>query len=176
MLAGALRRGERPGLKQWIGIAMALGGLAILTVPGSHAPDGFGAALMLCAGIAWGVYSLRGRGATDPIVTTGANFVRTLPLTAMLSISSLSAVHASPSGIGLAVASGALASGVGYSLWYAALPLLSGTQAAAIQLAVPIVAAAGAVLFLGEQITLRLIGSALAILCGVWLAIRKPRR
>jgi drug/metabolite transporter (DMT)-like permease len=173
MLGWALLRGERPTLKQWIGILLALSGLAALTLPGGHAPDRMGAGLMLCAGIAWGVYSLRGRGSTDPLVTTGANFVRTIPLTAALSLASLSSVHASTSGVGLAVASGALASGVGYSLWYAALPLLSATQAAAIQLSVPIVAAAGGVVFLGEHLTLRLVGSALAILCGVWLAIRR---
>jgi drug/metabolite transporter (DMT)-like permease len=176
MLGWGVVRGERPTFRQWIGILLALVGLASLTLPGSHAPDGLGAALMICAGISWGIYSLRGRRVLDPIVTTGDNFLRTVPLTAVLSLISISGAHASASGVYLAIASGALASGLGYILWYAALPLLSATQAAAVQLSAPILAASGAVLFLGESVTLRLVASGAAILCGVWLAIQKQQR
>jgi drug/metabolite transporter (DMT)-like permease len=175
MLGWGIVRGERPTLRQWTGILVALVGLASLTLPGSHAPNQLGAALMICAGISWGIYSLRGRRVLDPIVTTGDNFLRTVPLAAALSLISISGAHATPSGVYLAVVSGALASGVGYILWYAALPLLSATQAAAVQLSAPILAASGAVLFLGEQVTFRLVGSGAAILCGVWLAVQKRR-
>jgi drug/metabolite transporter (DMT)-like permease len=175
MLGWGIVRGERPTLRQWTGILVALVGLASLTLPGSHAPNQLGAALMICAGISWGIYSLRGRRVIDPIITTGDNFLRTVPLTAALSLISISGTHATPLGVYLAVASGALASGVGYILWYAALPLLSATQAAAVQLSAPILAASGAVLFLGEQVTFRLVGSGAAILCGVWLAVQKRR-
>ncbi len=173
MLAWAVARGERPRPRQWVGIALALAGLAWLALPGSHLPDRAGAALMLGAGAAWGIYSLKGRGARDPLAITAHNFARTMPFTLALSLSTFRAAHASPAGIGLAIASGAIASGVGYSLWYAALPFLSATRAAAVQLAVPIVAAGGAVLILGEQITPRLLASGAAILVGVWLAIRR---
>lgn len=171
MLAWALVRGERPRPWQWAGIALALAGLAWLTLPGAHAPNPVGAALMLGAGVAWGIYSLRGRGARDPLAITANNFARSVPFTIGLSLLMLRAEHASFAGVGLAVASGALASGVGYSLWYAALPSLSATRAAAIQLSVPIIAAGGAVLILGEQLTVRLLASGAAILVGVWLAI-----
>ncbi|HME90533.1 MAG TPA: DMT family transporter, partial [Myxococcaceae bacterium] len=126
---------------------------------------------MLGAGAAWGIYSLRGRGARDPLAITADNFARSVPLTLALSALMLRSEHASPAGLGLAMASGALASGVGYSFWYAALRSLTATRAAVIQLSVPIIAAAGAVALLGEQLTLRLLASGAAILVGVWLAI-----
>lgn len=176
MLGWGVVRGERPTLRQWTGIIVAVAGLAALTLPGSHAPDRIGAALMICAGISWAVYSIRGRKTVDAVVTTADNFLRTVPLTAALSLGSMSSAHLTTSGISLAVASGALASGLGYILWYAALPSLSATQAAAVQLSAPILAASGAVLFLGEHLTLRLLGSGAAILCGVWLAIQRPKR
>jgi drug/metabolite transporter (DMT)-like permease len=173
MLAWGLLRGERPRPMQWLGIAVALGGLGLLNLPGAHAPDSLGAALMICAGIAWGLYSVRGRAARDPLGTTSANFLRTLPMIAALSLLSFGSMHLTAGGIGLAVTSGALASGVGYSLWYAALPSLSSTRAAAVQLAVPVVAAVGAILLLGERPTVRLVTAGAAILLGVWLAIRR---
>jgi drug/metabolite transporter (DMT)-like permease len=175
MLFWGLIRGERPGPMQWLGIALALGGLALLNVRGAHAPDSIGALLMIGAGVSWGVYSLRGRGGKDPLATTGSNFLLTLPMTAVLAFLFARSLRASAAGIGLAVTSGALASGVGYSLWYAALPFLSATRAAAVQLSVPVLAATGAVLLLGESITARLVISAAAILGGVWLAIRRHR-
>jgi len=172
MLAWGLVRGERPRPRQWLGIGLALGGLAFLNLRGAHAPDSTGALLMIGAGVAWGVYSLRGRGSKDPMATTSSNFLRTLPMTAALSLVGIGPMHLTAGGIGLAVSSGALASGVGYSLWYAALPSLSATRAAAVQLSVPVLAASAAVLLLGESLSKELIIAGAAILGGVWLAIR----
>lgn len=174
MLGWGIIRGERPTPRQWIGILVALVGLAALTLPGAHAPNQVGAALKIGAGISWGVYSLRGRRVVDPIVTTGDNFLRTVPMALVLSCGTpWFSIHVTRSGVYLAVISGALTSGVGYILWYAALPVLTATQAAAVQLSAPILAAAGAVLFLGEHVTFRLVASGVAILCGVWFAIQR---
>lgn len=173
MLGWALVRGERPGPLQWLGFGLALSGLGWLTLRGAQTPDRTGAVLMICAGVAWGVYSLRGRGAKDPLAVTADNFARALPLAIALSIYLFRTAHASPAGLEFAATSGALASGIGYILWYAALPGLTATRAAAVQLSVPILAAGAAVLLLGESLTLRLVISGLAILLGVSLALRK---
>jgi drug/metabolite transporter (DMT)-like permease len=175
MIAWALRAGERPRPAEWIGIALAVGGVVLLVAGGLSAPDPVGAALMLAAGGAWGVYSLIGRGAVRPLETTAGNFARAVPLTLALSLAAPGAPHASARGVLLACASGAIASGVGYSLWYAALPALTATRAAVVQLSVPVLAAFGAVLLLGESLTLRLGLAAAAILGGVALAIAGRR-
>jgi drug/metabolite transporter (DMT)-like permease len=174
MLAWALRSGERLGLAQWLGLAMALGGLVVLVAPGVSRPDPAGAALMAGAGVAWGVYTLRGRGTARPLAATAANFARAVPFTLALSATSPAPLHVTGWGAGLAALSGALASGVGYSLWYAALAGLTATQAATLQLSVPLLAAAGGVALLGERVDGRLVLSAAAILGGVALAAR-PR-
>jgi drug/metabolite transporter (DMT)-like permease len=179
MLGVGLFRGERPRPLEWLGLAMALGGLLVLRLPGATAPDPLGATLMAGAGVAWGVYSLRGRGNADPLAATADNFLRSVPMTVALSVLgllTLEAPRATPMGVGLAVASGALASGVGYSLWYAALPHLTAMRAAVVQLAVPVVAAAGGVLLLGETLTVRLVGAGSALLCGVLLALTARQR
>lgn len=174
MLGTGLVRGERPHGLEWAGLLLALGGLVGLTAPGATAPDALGAVLMAGAGVAWGVYSLRGRGSTDPLAVTADNFLRSVPLAVGLSAVSalaLEAPRATPTGLVLAVASGAVASGVGYSLWYAALPHLTATRAAIVQLSVPVLAAAGGVLLLGERLTARLVGAGAALLGGVLLAL-----
>lgn len=171
MILTGLHNGERPHLAEWAGLVVALGGLVYLVFPGLTAPSPTGAALMAAAGVAWGVYSLRGRGATDPILVTTDNFVRTVPLVLMVSLIMLPGVHLSPVGVLLAVSSGSLASGLGYVLWYAALPSLTATRAATLQLTVPVLAALGGVVFLGEVISLRLIVSGVMILGGVGLAV-----
>jgi drug/metabolite transporter (DMT)-like permease len=179
MLGVGLFRGERPRVLEWVGLALALGGLLVLRLPGATAPDALGATLMAGAGVAWGVYSLRGRGNADPLAATADNFLRSVPMTLGLSALALlvqGAPRATPMGVGLAVASGALASGVGYSLWYAALPHLTALRAAVVQLAVPVVAAAGGVLLLGETLTPRLVGAGSALLCGVLLALMARQR
>jgi drug/metabolite transporter (DMT)-like permease len=174
MLGTGLVRGERPGAREAAGLLLALGGLVGLTAPGVSAPDPVGALLMAAAGVAWGVYSLRGRGTRNPLAATGDNFLRAVPFTAALSGVALwtqGEPHATGHGVALAVASGALASGVGYSLWYAALPRLTATRASIVQLSVPVLTAVGGVLLLGEVVTLRLALAGSALLVGVSLAL-----
>ena len=176
MLVAALSSGERPHLVEWVGLILALGGLVYLVMPGLAAPSPVGCALMVTAGIAWGVYSLRGRGASNPLAETGGNFARSVPLA--IGVSMAAAPHAAfhAEGAVLAVVSGALASGLGYVAWYAALSGLSATRAATVQLVVPLMAAAGGVLFLSERITVRLIVAAILILGGVALALTRTER
>src|SRR5207245_1402290 len=122
---------------EWAGLLVALGGMVALTVPGSAAPDSLGAALMVLAGVAWGVYSLRGRGSADPLADTAGNFARAVPFAGALSAATFWLARGSPKGVVLAAASGALASGLGYTLWYTALRGLTATRAAIVQLSVP---------------------------------------
>ncbi|MFT3913755.1 MAG: DMT family transporter [Anaeromyxobacteraceae bacterium] len=172
---GALR-GARPGGLAALGIALALGGLAWLVLPGATAPDPAGAGLMLAAGAAWGAYTLRGRGARDPLATTAGNFALALPGALLFSAALWKDAHATPAGLALAAASGALASGGGYSLWYAAVPALGATRAAAVQLSVPILAGLGATAFLGERLTPRIAAAGAVILLGIALTLRRPSR
>ena len=178
MLAAALVSGERPHIVQWTGLAIALSGLVYLTMPGLTAPSRAGSALMIVAGMAWGFYSLRGRHAANAVAETAGNFVRAVPLAVAVSV--LAAPHATWSGEGaiLAALSGAIASGLGYVVWFAALSGLTATSAASVQLAVPVIAAAGGVVFLAEPLTLRLTLAAILILGGVGLALTRtgPRR
>ena len=173
MVGWGAAHGARPTPRQAAGIVVALAGLAWLALPGASAPDPLGAALMLGAGVAWGAYTLRGRGARDPLATTAHNFLLALPFTAAFTVALLPAASATPRGLALAAASGALASGGGYSLWYAVVPTLGATRAAAVQLAVPILAGLGATAFLGEQLTLRLAVAAAAILGGIALTLKR---
>jgi len=171
MLTVGLRGGEHFAPLSWVGFVLAVVGLIYLVSPGLTAPAPVGAALMAVAGIAWGVYSLRGRSVADPLIATSGNFARTLPLTLVVSALYLANVHASSSGVLLAVASGAIASGVGYVIWYAALRGLNATRAATVQLSVPVIAAFGGAALLSERITLRLLISSVAILGGIALVL-----
>lgn len=173
MLLGAVISGERIGWLEVNGIAVALAGLAHLMAPGLSAPAPEGAALMALAGFAWGLYSLRGRRSTDAIGDTASNFLRSAPLAlAALAVAAmLGHLHLSARGILLASASGILASGAGYAVWFAALPRLNALQAAALQLTVPLIAAVGGVALLGEEATRRLVISSVFILGGVGLAV-----
>jgi drug/metabolite transporter (DMT)-like permease len=171
MIGSALFSGERPGKLQWVGLLLALAGLGYLVRPGLAAPPVMGSALMAVAGAAWGVYSLRGRRSRDPLLETAANFTRAAPLAVLASLLIPGTMHGGRRGILLAGLSGAIASGVGYAAWYAALPRLTSTRAATLQLAVPVLAAAGAVAWLGEQVSTRLVLASLAILGGVALAM-----
>jgi drug/metabolite transporter (DMT)-like permease len=177
MIGAGLRAGERPGAGEWLGLAVAAAGLAVLARPGRAAPDAAGSVLMVLAGVAWGVYTLRGRGATRPLMVTADNFVRTVPVAAVLGGVALASGggQADRDGVLLAVASGALASGVGYSLWYAALAGLTATRAAIVQLAAPALAAVGGVLMLGEPATMRLVAGGAAVLGGVAIAVLSRR-
>ena len=170
-------RGERLRPVQALGLALALGGLVVLVAPGLGAPPLGAALLMALAGAAWGVYSLRGRGATDPTAQTTGNFLRAAPVAVGLALAGLAAGHAhlTPSGAALAVTSGALTSGLGYAAWYAVLPRLRATSASVVQLSVPGLAALGGVALVGEPLTARLALASAATLGGIALVVRRPR-
>jgi drug/metabolite transporter (DMT)-like permease len=176
MIISGLRKGERLRVRQWVGLMFALGGLVALLFPGLSAPPVGGSILMLCAGIAWGVYSLRGKAAGDPVSATSGNFLRAVPLAALLSIVLLPWARLDRAGITYAILSGAIASGVGYAIWYTALPGLRAASAATVQLSVPVLAAAGGILFLGESITLRFLFASAAVLGGIALVVIEKRR
>ncbi len=176
MITGGLLGGDRPTAAQWIGWAVALAGLVVINAPGIDPPPVRGAALMIVAGIGWGIYSLRGRGVARPLATTADNFVRTVPIAIVLIlVAQLTGARASARGIVLAAASGGLASGLGYSLWYAAVPVLGATRAAAIQLSVPVLTAAAAMLLFGEVLRPGLAIGGAAIVCGLALALTSRR-
>jgi len=169
MIIAALSSGERPHILEWIGLFLALGGLIYLVFPGLAAPSPLGSALMAIAGIAWGFYSIRGRGSNNPLAATAGNFVYAIPMILLIRLVSLSNIHVSTNGILLATLSGALASGVGYVIWYAALRGLTTIRAAIVQLSVPVIAAWSGVIFLAENISLRLLVAGVFILGGITL-------
>ena len=171
MILVALKQGEKPQPLEWGGLFLALLGLIYLVSPGFAAPPILGSGLMVMAGIAWGFYSLLGRGAKEPVAYTTANFVRAVPFALGVSLVSLSKIHLTLTGVVLALLSGALASGVGYAIWYAALKGLTATRAATVQLAVPVIASIGGILFLQEALTMRLTLASLMILGGIGLAV-----
>lgn len=170
ILAGFIE-GHRPHIPEWVGLVGAFTGLVYLVSPGISAPASFGSLLMTAAGIAWGVYSLRGFTAGDPVAVTATNFPCAVPFAVVISLLMLPHLQITVRGAWFAVASGALASGMGYVTWYAALKGLTTTRAAVVQLSVPVFAAIGGVLFLSEDITYRLVISSIAILGGVAVAI-----
>ena len=171
MIISGLRSGERPHVLQWAGLAIALAGLIYLVFPGLAAPSPGGSLLMAVAGMAWGLYSLRGRGAKDPASRTAGNFIRSVPFALVVWTASVQNLHAEPRGILLAILSGSLASGIGYVIWYAALQGLSSTRAATVQLSVTVLAAFGGVIFLAEVVTLRLVIASILVLGGVALTV-----
>jgi drug/metabolite transporter (DMT)-like permease len=171
MISIGVLRGERLTTVQGGGLLLAYAGLIGLVLPGLAAPPVVPALLMLAAGAAWGVYSLRGRGAGDPTSVTAGNFIRAVPMALAMSGAAAASRTVDPAGVIYAVASGALASGVGYAIWYTALRGLRATTAATVQLSVPVIAALGGVLLLREPLSLRLIGAGAAILGGVALVV-----
>jgi drug/metabolite transporter (DMT)-like permease len=175
MIAVGLYTGERPEILEWLGLFIAIAGLIYLVSPGITAPSIDGSLLMATAGIAWGVYSLRGRGAGDPVGVTTDNFLRTVPLAIGVVLLWLPTLTITPIGFLWAALSGSITSGVGYVLWYAALPHLTATRAATVQLAPAPLAALGGVVVLSESISLRLIISTVIILGGVGLAISRHK-
>lgn len=178
MIGAGLRAGEPPGALEWAGLAVSLSGLVLLTLPGLSRPDPLGAALMLAAGVGWGVYSLRGRGAFDPVAANAAGFARAalLGLAPAAALLATGMAHVTPAGAGLALVSGAVTSGLGYAVWYAALRGLAATSAAIVQLSVPPLAAGLGALLLGERVTLRLTLASVLILGGIGLAVAGRRR
>ncbi len=179
MILTGLRSGERLTGRRWLGLLLAGMGLTVLVWPSASSwilEDGLrsgrslaGCVLMALSGASWGAYSLWGRSGGDPTETTAGNFLRAAPLGALILLAGWRQASVSPAGATLAVISGALTSGVGYVLWYAALKGLSATRAATLQLSVPIIAAAGGVVFLGEQVTATLIAASILVLTGVVL-------
>ena len=176
MIGWGLFKGERPALLQWTGMAIAFAAFVWLVSPGIAAPDPIGTAMMGLSGIAWGVYSLIGRSATDPLAATAANFLRSVPFALVLALIFALDLELTAFGIAMAVLSGAVTSGLGYALWYRALRQISSTRAAIVQLTVPALATAGGILFLGEQITLRFALCSLLILGGVALFVTAKDR
>ncbi len=179
MITIGLIRGERPGALEWIGLVLALAGLVWLTLPGLAAPSPLSSALMAAAGISWGIFTLRGRGSKNALAEMTGNFLRSVPLimsVVLISLPFAYQVKLSREGIVFAVLSGAVASGIGYSVWYSVLKHHTATRAAILQLAVPVIAAAGGVMILSEAVSLRLVLASALILCGIGLAVAGKRR
>ncbi len=176
MIIRGLVSGERLNVAQLAGFLIAVAGLVVLVLPGISAPPLIGALLMSGAGVCWGVYSLLGRRGSDPLATTAGNFLRAVPLAVAISLVFVRTARLDLAGVVYAVLSGALASGLGYAIWYAALRGLTATRAAVVQLSVPIIAALAGVAILGERITLRLAISALAVLGGIALFVFEKRQ
>lgn len=175
MIGYGVWRGERFRAWQLAGLALALAGLVALMLPGLAAPSLSGSLSMVSAGVAWGVYSLRGKGVGDPTGVTAGNFLRTVPMALLLSLLMVNHLSFDPAGLALAVLSGALASGLGYALWYQALPALKATHAATVQLSVPVLAALGGIVFLGEAVTWPMVLASGAILGGIALVILEKK-
>jgi drug/metabolite transporter (DMT)-like permease len=176
MIAATIVKGERPGRLEWIGLIVAFGGLVYLLLPGLASPPILNAGLMAAAGVAWGFYTLRGKGSADPLGDTAGNFVRSVPMAVVAVMPFLLSLHLSARGVVLAVLSGAIASGVGYTAWYAVLRHHTATRAAVLQLAVPVIAAVGGVLFISEMMTARLVVAAALILGGIAVVIAGRKR
>lgn len=171
MITVALAQGERPNALEWLGLFFAFGGLIYLVFPGLAAPPILSSALMIFAGIAWGFYTLRGRGGANPLADTTGNFLRSVPMIILASLPFINQIHLSQKGIIFAVLSGAIASGIGYSVWYAALKYHTATRAAILQLSVPALAAIGGVVILSEIVSLRLLLASALILGGIGVAV-----
>lgn len=180
MIGYGVVQGERMSKLQIIGFALALAGLVALMLPGLAAPGLLSSLSMLSAGVAWGIYSLRGKretnqGASDPTQVTAGNFMRAVPMALGLSLLTFNHLSLDRAGLGLAVLSGALASGLGYAIWYRALPALKATQAATVQLSVPVLAALGGVVFIGEAVSASMLLASSAILGGIALVILQKK-
>lgn len=173
MIGYGLLQGERLQPQGALGAVLAFGGMVWLLLPGLTAPPLASAVLMLAAGVAWGIYSLLGRDARNPLQMTAGNFLRTVPMTSALSLLTLSFANMDMQGAWLAVASGAITSGLGYAIWYRVLPQLQATQAATVQLSVPVIAAGGGILLLQEPLTLSLILAGITVLGGIALVIKR---
>ena len=177
MIGYGLMKGERLRALQWLGLLVAVAGLVGLVLPGLSSPPLLAATLMAGAGIAWGVYSIRGKGKAHPALASAGNFLLTLPLTLLLALLAAlgPGLSVDAAGLGYALVSGGLASAVGYLIWYSVLPHISATNAATVQLSAPVIAALGGVVLLSEPLSLRLLLASTAILGGIALVIRQRR-
>lgn len=175
MILWGLHKGERLRVIQILGLIVAMTGLVVLLFPGLSAPPLFDSILMLGAGVAWGIYSLLGKREKNPVTATTGNFVRAVPLAAAVSVILLRLLNIDLAGVGYAIISGAITSGLGYVIWYTVLPNLKAASAATVQLSVPVLAAAGGILLLGEPLTLRYLVASLAILGGIALVVLEKK-
>jgi len=175
MILWGFGKGERLDPIQIAGLVVAVAGLVLLVLPGLSAPPLIGSILMLSAGVAWGVYSLRGKTAGDPIAATSGNFLRAVPFAALVSIVMIRQARLDSLGVVYAFISGAITSGLGYVIWYAALGGLKAASAATVQLSVPVLAATGGILLLGEPITLRYVVASVAVIGGIFLVVTEKR-
>jgi len=171
MILWGLHKSERLRAIQIVGLIVAMTGLVVLLFPGLSAPPLFGSILMLGAGVAWGIYSLRGKRERNPVTATTGNFVRAVPFAAAVSIIFLRWLDLDIAGVIYAIISGAITSGLGYVIWYCVLPSLKAASAATVQLSVPVLAATGGILLLGEPITLRYVLASIAVLGGIALVV-----
>lgn len=173
MIGYGLSVGERLLKWQIFGLMLAIAGIVLLMLPGLSAPPLMGSVLMLGAGVAWGIYSVRGKGDGDPTRVTAGNFLRAVPFAIALNALTLNTFSLDCAGVWCAVASGTLASGIGYAIWYTVVPMMKATSASTVQLSVPVIAALGGIVFLSEPITLRLAMASIAILGGILLVIKE---
>ena len=176
MILWGLYKGERLDAIQIAGFVVAVTGLIVLVFPGLSAPPLIGSILMLGAGVAWGIYSLRGKGEKNPASVTAGNFARAVPFAAVVSIVFIRWPRVDIAGVSYAIISGAITSGLGYVIWYRALPGLKAASAATVQLSVPVLAATGGILLLGEPLTLRYLLASIAILGGIALVVLEKNR
>jgi drug/metabolite transporter (DMT)-like permease len=175
MIGWGVAHGERPGARTWLGLLLAAGGLAALVLPAASRPDPLGIALMVLAGVAWGSYSLQGKGAPDPLAANARGFLFSVPLALLLVAVTFPSARYDARGLMLASVSGAVTSGLGYAIWYRALRGLTAVRAAILQLSVPVIAALAAVALLGETVTPWLVGCAATVIGGVALALTTRR-
>lgn len=171
MILISLFRGTRLHYSEWLGMIVAFAGFVYLVAPALNTPSLAGFVLMTVAGIAWGGYTLKGRGSVNPLADTHYNFLRTIPFILIVAVLTFQNIDITPKGAILAVLSGAVASGIGYAVWYQALRGLSATQAAVLQLLVPVIAATGGVIFTDESISLRFIIASVLVLGGIMMVV-----
>lgn len=171
MITYALASGKKMNMKEWLGVLMAFAGFIYLVSPGVTAPSLNGLLLMTLSGIGWGIYTIRGKASANALQVNAYNFLRTLPLAGIMLLFSLKEMQATNEGVGLAILSGAVTSGIGYTIWYLALRGLTAVQASVVQLLVPVIAAVGGVIFLSELINQRLVIAAIMILGGIGLVV-----
>ncbi|CAG1008045.1 MAG: DMT family transporter [Rhizobiaceae bacterium] len=175
MILWGISRGDRPSPLQVAGFVIAFAAFVYLVLPGLRVPDPRGTAMMILSGVSWGVYSLRGRGLDDPLAETAGNFVRSVPLCLLLAPLAWPGAEVTQAGVGLALLSGVVASGMGYAVWYHVVPRLGTTRAALVQLTVPVIAAVGAVVLLAEPLSLRFVIASICVLGGVGIGLVSGR-
>ncbi len=174
LIIASIIKGNKLAFKEWAGFTIALLGLTILLLPGASAPPLSGFLLMLIAGVSWGGYTLCGKGSTTPLFDTTSNFIKALPMAAIMLLFFIDGAVISNTGVVLAIVSGAITSGLGYAIWYAALREITVTQAAIFQLLVPIIATIAGIIFADESITTNFIISSVLILGGILLFVSVP--